>query len=168
VLVLVLSVLFAQPPEAASKPQLEPVPFPLETKGEEQTPKKTPTGKRVRGAHKSVPIIDLRDPFAVDAQRSRRRGRAALARLGVPDLKDPFSPGRRVVPRGWKVQLPGDIRDPFSPQLKHRYLGPRCVDGQVVRTGDGVQIQRPDKKAGKAEAKACRPAPFDLRDPFQS
>ena len=78
------------------------VPFPLERK---KTARQGTTKAR-------TPIVDLRDPFIHGA--NTRPIPAHLRRNLMPDLKDPFIAPRHPRPKGWRVALPGDIRDPFA------------------------------------------------------
>lgn len=140
------------------------VPFPLERS------RNVASDQRYR-----APIVDLRDPFVHG--RPGRPLPAEVRRQLLPDLKDPFVLPRHPRPRGWKITLPGDIRDPF--EVRTTNWRADC-GGAPESTRDGVTIQRP-KGSGSAPgsqpkepAKAAsncrritRPLPADLLDPFR-
>ncbi len=154
-----------QPADASARPgehtrewkpagDLVQVPFPLER-----------TQRGNDDPRYRAPIVDLRDPFVHG--RPGRPLPAEVRRQLLPDLKDPFIAPRHPRPRGWKVALPGDIRDPFAERNWNR----NGCGGQADETRDGVVIQRPTGGDARPEPKACnrivRPLPADLLDPFR-
>jgi hypothetical protein len=143
--------------------ELTPVAFPLERR-DRSAP--TPDGQRRR-----APVVDLRDPF-VTGGHSRPIPKHLRARL-LPDLRDPFVAPRHPRPAGWKVALPGDIRDPFT----ERNMRPLLTDcnGVPQSTADGVSIQRPGQgredgapRPPETCRRSARAMPSDLQDPFRA
>jgi hypothetical protein len=137
------------------------VPFPLE---------RSEASRKDAKRRRRPPIVDLRDPF-VTAAHSRPVPAHLRARL-LPELKDPFLAPRHPRPDGWKVALPGDIRDPFAERTARGT--PECEGGQQT-TADGVLIQRPGQDPAPDQPvppdqckRVVRPMPADLQDPFRA
>ncbi len=165
-----------EPPQRDELPDLERVPFPLadgeQPGGEGSSSGATETqaqpGKRkVPRPPVALKYADLRDPFATeDRGRFQARPGGAHAVAMMPDLRDPFQVRERPRSKALRqVHLPGDIRDPFAPELTTTGQRPASRCFPPSETGDGVQVQRP---RGWTPPEGCPKPQNDLRDPFQN
>lgn len=158
-------------PQRDELPDLERVPFPLAegADGKDSAAPEPPAGETKREVppppRAGLKFADLRDPFSVEAHGDfRARPGAGHTVAMMPDLRDPFLVRERPRSKALRqVHLPGDIRDPFAPELTATRQRPanRCFPPSQTR--DGLQVQRP---TGWTPPEGCPQPENDLRDPF--